>query len=287
MNPALRPQLGGRATREEEGEGIAGSARRGHFAPDMGVANGSGVAASRREFVRTLVYGGAVSMVMGPGANWRATAVASVQTQALAEFGVLRLRLADFPSLGGDFGSVRLGLVALSQTSPLRPLIVTQDGGQFFAVSSECTHAGCTIPAFAASKISTCPCHGSRYRPDGTVQRGPATFPLDSYFVELEGEGTLKIELPEIPAYQVTIRQVLNPAVARVSVEFPSLRNIEYEVWQRPDVGSVWQPTKFALTEAGAADQSVFKATGGTARVYVERAGDSGVLAVGMKPRTV
>jgi cytochrome b6-f complex iron-sulfur subunit len=47
------------------------------------------------------------------------------------------------------------------------------------ALSSICTHAGCTV-RFASTRMS-CPCHGSLFGLDGSVQRGPATRPLTSY----------------------------------------------------------------------------------------------------------
>ncbi len=236
---------------------------------------------TRRGFVSTLAFGSVASMVAG--VRWGGTALASIRPHSVGDVGVLRLRLADFPALGGAFGSIRLGLVNLNQASPLRPIIVSQDAGQFFVVSSECTHAGCTIPAFSSGKISTCPCHGSRYRPDGSVQRGPATFPLDDYPVELEGESVLRIELPEIPAYDVTVTGVVLSTVARLALEFPTLRNVDYEVLGRAEAGAPWATARFATTEGGVADQVAFKGTGTTAKVFVDRTAESGLFAVSMK----
>ncbi|PSB00378.1 cytochrome b6-f complex iron-sulfur subunit [Merismopedia glauca] len=41
-----------------------------------------------------------------------------------------------------------------------------------------CTHLGCTFPWNPIDEQFQCPCHGSRYAPDGTVVRGPAPLPL-------------------------------------------------------------------------------------------------------------
>lgn len=220
---------------------------------------------------------------MVAGLRWSGTALASIRPQFLGDVGVLRLRLADFPALGGAFGSIRLGLVNLNQNSPLRPIIVSQDAGQYFVVSSECTHAGCIIPAFSSGKISTCPCHGSRYRPDGSVQRGPATFPLDDYPVELEGDSVLRIELPEIPSYEVTVTGVVPSTAGRLSLTFPTLRNVDYEVLGRAEAGAPWTTARFATTAGGAADQVTFKGTGTNAEVFVDRTAESGLFAVSMK----
>ncbi len=46
--------------------------------------------------------------------------------------------------------------------------------GAVRAWSARCTHLGCRIDRVVADE-AVCPCHGSRYRSDGTVAAGPAT----------------------------------------------------------------------------------------------------------------
>ena len=73
-------------------------------------------------------------------------------------------------------------------------IVVRKDAGSAVAVSSKCTHLGCTVrkePSFFR-----CPCHGSTYTLEGEVVRGPAEFPLDRYDAKIEGDEiiiTLKI----------------------------------------------------------------------------------------------
>lgn len=50
--------------------------------------------------------------------------------------------------------------------------------GQLHAVSASCTHLGCVIAFNRAEKTWECPCHGSRFAPDGQVLQGPAVKPL-------------------------------------------------------------------------------------------------------------
>jgi Rieske Fe-S protein len=50
--------------------------------------------------------------------------------------------------------------------------------GELFAVSAVCTHLGCKVHWNSVETSWDCPCHGSRFRPDGTVIEGPALTPL-------------------------------------------------------------------------------------------------------------
>jgi Rieske Fe-S protein len=53
-------------------------------------------------------------------------------------------------------------------------VVVTQPvAGRFVGLTAVCTHTGCIVDKVADGLIE-CPCHGSRYRLDGTVARGPA-----------------------------------------------------------------------------------------------------------------
>jgi Rieske Fe-S protein len=53
-------------------------------------------------------------------------------------------------------------------------VVVTQPtAGRFVGLTAVCTHTGCIVDKVVDGLIE-CPCHGSRYRLDGTVAVGPA-----------------------------------------------------------------------------------------------------------------
>ena len=60
-----------------------------------------------------------------------------------------------------------------------------EDGG-FLALSSECTHLGCTVPWIDKENKFACPCHGSSFDIKGDVITSPAPRPLDIYPVSIE-----------------------------------------------------------------------------------------------------
>ena len=52
------------------------------------------------------------------------------------------------------------------------------DGTAIIVLENVCTHAECNTEWNATAKTWDCPCHGSRFEPDGAVKRGPARRPL-------------------------------------------------------------------------------------------------------------
>jgi cytochrome b6-f complex iron-sulfur subunit len=63
------------------------------------------------------------------------------------------------------------------------------------AISNTCTHLGCVV---ATTEIGfDCPCHGSRFDPDGTVLGGPAPRPLSWFRLSLTPSGEVEVDTAE------------------------------------------------------------------------------------------
>lgn len=63
---------------------------------------------------------------------------------------------------------------------------VYNDNGQVRAMSKVCTHLGCSVAWSAEEKSFNCPCHGSKFNPDGSVKNGPAEEPLEPLEISIE-----------------------------------------------------------------------------------------------------
>jgi Rieske Fe-S protein len=76
---------------------------------------------------------------------------------------------------------------------PGRSVAVFRDAdGGVYAISRVCTHLGCLVKSEADG--FHCPCHGSRFGPDGVVTKGPAPKALPWLAVSKAGAGTVLID---------------------------------------------------------------------------------------------
>ena len=74
-------------------------------------------------------------------------------------------------------------------------IFVFRDREKGFAVANAvCTHLGCTVGYFQSDERFHCPCHGSVFSADGTVQHGPAPRALEWFEVTLARDGQLRVD---------------------------------------------------------------------------------------------
>jgi cytochrome b6-f complex iron-sulfur subunit len=65
----------------------------------------------------------------------------------------------------------------------IQNILIGNLGGSFFAVSSICTHQGCTVMFSSSLNKIICPCHGSEFNTNGSVVTGPAFIALQNFQV--------------------------------------------------------------------------------------------------------
>lgn len=75
---------------------------------------------------------------------------------------------------------------------PGRSVAIIRDAEGVFAISTVCTHLGCIVKQ--AADGFHCPCHGSRFDPEGGVVRGPAPKPLPWLAIQAAGGGTFIVD---------------------------------------------------------------------------------------------
>ena len=71
------------------------------------------------------------------------------------------------------------------------PALLVHSQNGFSAISLVCTHLGCTVESKPDG--FACPCHGSRFDPQGNVTRCPAGKPLPSLRTGITSDGRLHV----------------------------------------------------------------------------------------------
>lgn len=243
--------------------------------------------APRREFLKLVTFGTAVSVVSGK--MWQRDVMAYCEPVPGQPQGVFKVRISDYPALLQSWGSVRIGLNPITGGDPFPdgdfyPILINRDdAGKFYVLDCECRHQSCVVPPFnLADSGIHCQCHGSLYWIDGSVLNGPAASPLGAYQFELDGNDTLTIHNP-CWAFQTNVVVLTGGMNSRIEIDFYANTNVTYEVAFRERLQDSWRATQFATTPSGAANQSSLMGSGENVSVYLDRPTASGFYAVGMK----
>lgn len=128
---------------------------------------------------------------LGLGALWSAGIA-----MLFGLFGALRLpRAAVVPMASRKFRVAVPDTLAPGEplVPPGRSVAVFRDAeGSVYAITRVCTHLGCLVKSEADG--FHCPCHGSRFAPDGSVVKGPAPKALAWLAVAKVAAGTVLID---------------------------------------------------------------------------------------------
>ncbi len=154
---------------------------------------------SRRNVLRVVAVTGAGAVLVacgGGGDDTASTGSGETSTSAPADDSSSPAATDSADDGGGGGGGGGGGLVATADV-PVKggvvldgkKIVVTQPtAGEFKAFTAVCTHMQCLVSSVKNNTIS-CPCHGSTYSAaDGSVKGGPASSPLKSVAVTVEGD---------------------------------------------------------------------------------------------------
>ncbi|MBI4553850.1 MAG: ubiquinol-cytochrome c reductase iron-sulfur subunit [Candidatus Latescibacteria bacterium] len=73
---------------------------------------------------------------------------------------------------------------------------------EIFALSTVCTHLGCTPNWLSAEQKFKCPCHGSGYYVSGVNFEGPTPRPLERFAVFVADDGQVVVDKNRIFQYE-------------------------------------------------------------------------------------
>jgi glycine/D-amino acid oxidase-like deaminating enzyme/nitrite reductase/ring-hydroxylating ferredoxin subunit len=80
---------------------------------------------------------------------------------------------------GRDARDLGPGQADIAQLDGEKVAAFRDEDGTLHAVSPICTHLGCQVNWNSGDRSWDCPCHGSRFSPDGEILQGPAVKPLE------------------------------------------------------------------------------------------------------------
>jgi nitrite reductase/ring-hydroxylating ferredoxin subunit len=89
----------------------------------------------------------------------------------------------------GPASQIEVGSLA---AFPAARVVIFRDALGYFARSTLCPHLGCTVEPL--SQGFQCPCHGSRFGPQGQLVNGPAPKALRAVQLELDESGALVVD---------------------------------------------------------------------------------------------
>ena len=80
---------------------------------------------------------------------------------------------------------------------PEQQVYILRSQQGLWALSAVCTHLGCITQWKPDADMIACPCHGSKFRRNGTKIEGPAPRPLPRISLTLTADGELQVDKSE------------------------------------------------------------------------------------------
>jgi cytochrome b6-f complex iron-sulfur subunit len=84
----------------------------------------------------------------------------------------------------------------------LHAIWVVRTTEHIYALSTVCTHLGCTPNWLDNERKFKCPCHGSGFRKSGVNFEGPAPRPLERFKIALADDGQILVDKSKLFQYE-------------------------------------------------------------------------------------
>ena len=148
-----------------------------------GRARGENVGMERRSFIKwlTLGWGAFAAIVAGYGTLTLRFLFPNVLFEPKQSF------LAGFPA------EYEVGFVS-ERFKSKHAVWIVRDSEKIYALSTVCTHLGCTPNWLENENKFKCPCHGSGFYKTGVNFEGPAPRPLERFRIFLNDEGEIVVD---------------------------------------------------------------------------------------------
>lgn len=134
---------------------------------------------SRRDFLNEITFSALGIAVVG---------------SAVVTYGYLSPNVLFEPPTKFRAGSPDLYPINTVTYLPDQQVYIVRTAGGFYAVSAVCTHLGCITQWKPEANQIACPCHGSKFQPDGTKIEGPAPRPLPHFSITVTVDGELQVD---------------------------------------------------------------------------------------------
>lgn len=128
---------------------------------------------------------GVVSIVIGACTNQSSTSTATSPKATTTQGGFIEVGQVQDLDQNGRI------LKTLQDNQKVLVVRDAKNADTLHALNPVCTHQGCPVDLKQDSQDIFCACHGSTFKPDGAVVKGPATDPLTSYDVKIDGDAIL------------------------------------------------------------------------------------------------
>ena len=133
---------------------------------------------NRRELIQRVLAGGTV-LVMAPSILESCTKGSSTDIGGVVSPSRIDLELS---SPQNSALNIAGGWLIVQNT-----IIINTGSGTYSALSSICTHQGCSVEYNSTTGNVQCPCHGSEFATTVSVVKGPAASPLQKFPVSVSG----------------------------------------------------------------------------------------------------